>query len=315
MGELISDYRGYDFRALWVGREKVTEVEQGLLREAIGRADRRRILDLGSGFGRLLGPLLEMGEEVVATDFDSESLSRIGPGAQGKRPTLRVAVNLYHLPFADGAFTGATMIRVSHHLEDPVAALREVARVLRGGARLVVSFNPRPSIGTLVNDIQRAIHRSPEGEFRSLTFSRDPEVDLPPDPFPVFVRPRQRFWSDVKEAGLAKQAEMVSGIEEYYLMKYLPTPLFVRIADVFGEAPGFPTRLAILGVPKNSTEELPPIESVMVCPRCKAPLRFDGDRSPVCPECSFTGGVHEGVIDLRYLPTGARRLGQGLYGG
>src|SRR5208282_2630205 len=121
--ESISDYEGFDFPRLWRGREKVTEVERSFLTAAFAPADRRRLLEVGTGFGRLLGSLENLGDEIVAMDFDFGSLARLrSPGVQGDR-TLRIAANIYHLPFVDGAFTGATMIRVYHHLVDPAAAL------------------------------------------------------------------------------------------------------------------------------------------------------------------------------------------------
>ena len=46
--------------------------------------------------------------------------------------------NLYALPFADGAFTLATCRNALHRFPEPVAALKEMARVVAPGGRLVV---------------------------------------------------------------------------------------------------------------------------------------------------------------------------------
>jgi ArsR family transcriptional regulator len=43
------------------------------------------------------------------------------------------------LPIADGELDAATLILVLHHLPDPSAALREAARVLKPGGRLLVA--------------------------------------------------------------------------------------------------------------------------------------------------------------------------------
>jgi SAM-dependent methyltransferase len=45
----------------------------------------------------------------------------------------------YHLPYPDGAFDAAHCERLLMHLEDPVAALREMRRVVRPGGRVVVT--------------------------------------------------------------------------------------------------------------------------------------------------------------------------------
>jgi SAM-dependent methyltransferase len=42
------------------------------------------------------------------------------------------------LPFKDRSFSGATCTFVHHHMDDPIAAFREVHRVLRAGSRLVL---------------------------------------------------------------------------------------------------------------------------------------------------------------------------------
>ena len=47
------------------------------------------------------------------------------------------------LPFADGEFDGAAICVSIDYLTQPVAVLREVARVLRAGAPLVVTFSNR----------------------------------------------------------------------------------------------------------------------------------------------------------------------------
>lgn len=304
----ISDYEGYDFRALWTGREKVTEVERTLLARAFAPGDVRRLLEVGTGFGRLLGSLERIAEEVVATDFDMVSLRRLGSRRAIRSETLRVAANLYHLPFADASFTGATMVRVIHHLSDPVAALAEIRRVLRPGGRLLVSYNPRPTVGTLVNDIQRALHPAPGVRFRSITFARERRVELDPEPFPIYIEPREAFERQARRAGFHPCFEFGSGIEEYYLMRHVPTEWFVRLGTKLGRAPGFPMRFAMLEVPPADSRPLPDRDTLFVCPVCHQELQIDPKGNGVrCGACPFTGDRQDGVLDLRFVPEGVAR--------
>ncbi len=308
--ESVSDYEGYDFAALWHRREKVTQVEQSFLTTALGSVDCRRVLELGSGFGRLTAALESISDEVVASDFDLTSLTRLRPAGGRRRPTRRVAANLYHLPFGDGTFTAATMVRVYHHLDDPVAALAEIRRILVPGGHLLVSYNPKPSVGTLVNDIQRAIRTTGRTPFRSITFAPEEHLELRPDPFPVHVGPRAEFSRSALAAGFLPGAEMVSGLEEYYLMRYVPVEVFVRVGTALGRAPGFPMRFVVLRGVGRTDPPAAPADELFACPRCRGPVRTT-PTGAACPTCGFLGVEREGVLDLRFLPYGTRRWRDG----
>ncbi len=308
MNESVTDYSGFDFRALWRGRDRVTAVEREIVRRAFGSADRRRILEVGSGFGRLSATLFELAEEAVASDFDLENLARLA-ATPGDGAPLRVAANLYHLPFVDGAFTSAGMVRVYHHLSDPAAALAELARVLRSGARLLLSYNPKPSVGTLVLDVRRALRPLASVPFRTTTFSTG-TVALDPDPFPIYVASRREFGRTSRAAGFRIRGEVVSGLEEFRVVCRAPTELFVRLGSAFGPAPGFPVRFVMLEKEGAAGVPLPAAEDILACPRCRQPLRFPVAEGPIpCGSCDYTGTRTPGAIDLRYVPPGVQRWG------
>jgi ubiquinone/menaquinone biosynthesis C-methylase UbiE len=52
------------------------------------------------------------------------------------------AVDSEHLPFADGSFNKALCVHTIYFWRDPGAHLRELARVMRPGGRLVLTFRP-----------------------------------------------------------------------------------------------------------------------------------------------------------------------------
>jgi ubiquinone/menaquinone biosynthesis C-methylase UbiE len=92
-------------------------------------------LDVGCGTGNYTGAFTDAGVRIVGVDYSREMLAR----AHSKRPALALYRGRAEaLPFRSSAFAGATCTFVHHHMDDPVAALREVARVLAPGARLVL---------------------------------------------------------------------------------------------------------------------------------------------------------------------------------
>jgi ubiquinone/menaquinone biosynthesis C-methylase UbiE len=94
-----------------------------------------RYLEVGAGAGSDALAFAEIyGVSVVGVD-SSETMV-----AEARRRGLEDAVvaDAHELPFEDDSFDGAWSDRTLQHLADPVAALRELARVTRSGGTVVV---------------------------------------------------------------------------------------------------------------------------------------------------------------------------------
>jgi SAM-dependent methyltransferase len=100
----------------------------------------RRILDAGCGNGRYSRWLLrraDPGARVAAFDLSPRMLRRARRRLKSERVTFAVA-DLTRLPYADALFDAAVCGWVLEHLPDPRLGLRELARVLRPGGRLLL---------------------------------------------------------------------------------------------------------------------------------------------------------------------------------
>jgi len=304
-GSESADFRDLDFDRLWRGRDKVTSVERAVLRHALGETDPSRVLEIGVGAGRMAPVVQDRAREYAAVDLTRNFLERV-PIPEGLE-ARRICATVYRLPFVDGAFRTAVMIRVFGFLEEPSAALAEIARVLAPGGSLVMTYSPRPSIETLVSDLKVARARRGGEPFRSMTFSRSPVVPVRPSAFPAWSCTRARFREIVDRAGLRRVREWPTGLEDYQGLRGLPAGLFDAVARHFPELGGFPSRFALLRTPGAPGGPLPAWNETLACPQCRArwpePAVGAGTTSFQCPRCGLRGDFSGGILDARPPPS------------
>src|SRR5471032_1582011 len=100
----------------------------------------RRLLDIGTGTGRLLEVLAPKVEQAIGVDQSREMLALAR--ASIDNADIRQG-DMYALPFEADSFDVVTIHHVLHYADDPSAALSEAARVVKpGGTVLVVDFSP-----------------------------------------------------------------------------------------------------------------------------------------------------------------------------
>jgi ubiquinone/menaquinone biosynthesis C-methylase UbiE len=125
-----------------------------LAREAADAMDVRaglRYLDVGAGTGFISAEILSRGARPVAIDASPrmvEALRARFPGVEAREADAE------HLPFPDASFDGAFSNMCLHHVEHPAAMVREMARVVRPGGRLVIT-----DLDTHTHEFLRMEHR------------------------------------------------------------------------------------------------------------------------------------------------------------
>lgn len=142
--ELLAGLHGQDayYEQRWMGavdepawQQRASEV-LGLL-----GSPQDAVLDFGAGDGGLVAALRAAGVEAHGVE-SSEA---------GRRLAHRRGVELHaQIPAEAGAgFSGVTMLHVLEHVDDPVATLVELRRMLRPGGRLLVEVPNVTSVDAL----------------------------------------------------------------------------------------------------------------------------------------------------------------------
>lgn len=114
-------------------------VEAALL-EAIGRQPFDAYLDLGTGTGRLIELLDGLWARAIGIDLSQNMLAvaRAHLDRAGIRGAQVRLGDIYALDLPRDSVDLVTLHQVLHFLDDPARAIRETARVLRPGGRVVV---------------------------------------------------------------------------------------------------------------------------------------------------------------------------------
>src|SRR5512138_1548599 len=219
----VCDYEGSDYQtSFWDrgGREYEDRTEAIALRRLLPPKG-RILLELGAGAGRNTPRYLGF-DRIVLLDYSRTQLEQ-AQGRLGKSDKyIYVAADVYRLPFVDGLFDTATMIRTLHHMADAPKALEQVRNVLRSGGVFILEFANKLNL--------KAIVRYLSGRQKWNPFSPEPVefVKLNFDFHPTAIRE----W--LKRLGFSIEKTLsLSHFRVGFLKRIVPTGVLVFLDSLF----------------------------------------------------------------------------------
>ena len=153
------------------------------LRERMTLPPGSQVLDVGCGpgwFWRAQAQHLPDGLRLALIDRSPGMIeeARVGIAATGRFGAIRTRVaDAAMLPFDDACFDAVVAAHVLYHVEEPVRALREMARVLRPGGRAFVTTNTVDSMAEL-SELGARVLGTPAADRGAARFSLDDAVRL-----------------------------------------------------------------------------------------------------------------------------------------
>ncbi len=288
----VCDYEGSDYQQrFWEqgGRAYEDGAEAVALRHLLPKAGGEMLLEIGAGAGRNT-PRYQGYRKVVLLDYSRTQLRQAQARLGRSDRYVYVAANAYTMPFVDGLFDGATMIRTLHHMAEPLRVLRETRRVMRKDGIFILEFANKRNLKAILRWLARRQQWSP--------FTPEP-VEFAPLNYDF--HPKQVFaW--LQEAGFTvEDIRTVSHFRIGLLKRTIPTRVLVALdalAQPTGRwwqlTPSVFVRARAQGEPAAARPE-----AFFRCPQCgHAPLEQAEDRL-VCAGCGAHWAVRDGIYDFK----------------
>jgi ubiquinone/menaquinone biosynthesis C-methylase UbiE len=124
-------------------RRALDEKTLGGLMEMLTKYGCRSILEIAVGTGRVSVPLMRRGYEITGADISRRMMEK----ARAKGLANLVLADGSGTAFRDGSFDAVLMAHIFHLLENPLAVMREGARVSRIGVFALLRKGNRPWFG------------------------------------------------------------------------------------------------------------------------------------------------------------------------
>lgn len=290
----VCDYEGSHYQEeFWERGQRAYEdaCEAQTLRRLLPRGG-RLLLELGAGAGRNTSRYTGY-DRIVLLDYSRTQLAQARERLGDEPRYMYVAANIYRLPFVDGLFDGATLIRTLHHLAQPAEALIEIRRVLAEKAIFLLEYANKQNLKAIARYALRRQTWSP--------FTLEP-IEFAPLNFDFHPR-AVRAW--LSQAGFRLERQVtVSHFRVGWMKRALPTRMLVALdrwagttGDLWQLSPSVFSRASAIGASTTA-------KGFFQCPACGGSTLEEV--APVhdptglrCSTCHRLWPLHDGIYDFK----------------
>lgn len=283
----VCDYEGSDYQQrFWDRGERDYEdrVEAIAIRRLLpGHGN--LLLEVGAGAGRNT-PRYAGFERIVVMDYSTTQLEQAQARLGTSDKYIYVAADVYKLPFVDGLFDAATMIRVIHHMADAPRALAQIRAVMQPGAHFLLEYANKRNL--------KSIARYWMGKQEWNPFDPNP-VEFVPLNFDFHPKAMSR-WLRENQFAIERQLT-VSHFRMGWAKRHLPLGLLVSLDSIFqytGALWQYTPSVFVRAKAQGDTPSAKPGE-FFKCPECGTSLPETKAGQITCPACKHTWPIKNGI--------------------
>jgi len=249
------------------------------------------LLELGAGAGRLT-QRYNGWERIVLLDYSRTQLLQARERLGDSDNFIYVAADIYKLPFVNGLFDGATMIRTLHHMADAPQTLQSVRRVLAQDSLFLLEFANKRNLKSIFRWLLRKQAWSPfspeQVEFVELNYNFHPKT--------ILATLQQSGFSPLESLGVSlfRSNWFKNHVTHERLVQW--DARFQNKEPFKGLTPSIFTVNRAVGL-----SETPAQGSFFSCPICATSLP-ETKATQVCPGCSHEWQYSQGIYEFRINP-------------
>ena len=283
------DESDYQNRFWGEGKRAYEDASEAIALERLLPKSGRLMLEIGAGAGR--NTLRYRGyERIVLMDYALTQLQQAQQRLGKSDRFIYVTADVYHMPFADGLFDGATMIRVLHHLSEIHSALAEIQRVMQYQSVFILEFANKRNLKAIFRYLTGKQDWNPfspeQVEFAELNFDNHPDTVRKVLTENGFIPEKVLTVSNLRIESLKKEKNLGWMLKLESALQYLASP--------------FKLSPSIFIRNRQSLEKPDAVEwEFFKCPSCHSYEIVEESVKVHCHSCGRDYPIIDGIYDFR----------------